>query len=89
MDGMPFYGVFLRYPSPYLREFRRKIRKTQNGSVDKRDRGLNLALPVYQFRAQNRTATGGAKDGQFNMLYPGFEHGSFGAAAGFPSQCTA
>ena len=29
--GVPFVGVFLRDPSPYLREFRRKPQKTQNG----------------------------------------------------------
>ena len=50
--------VFLRDPSPYLREFRRKPRKIPNGQVDKRDRGMNLAPPVYQFLS---TATGGAK----------------------------
>ena len=47
----PQWGVFLRDPSPYIREFRRKTRKTPNGKVDKRDRGLNLAPPVFQFRA--------------------------------------
>ena len=31
MDGMSSVGVFLRDPSPYLREFRRKPRKTPNG----------------------------------------------------------
>ena len=29
--GCPPWGVFLRDPSPYLREFRRKPRKTPNG----------------------------------------------------------
>ena len=29
--GMPSVGVFLRDPSPYLRKFRRKPRKTPNG----------------------------------------------------------
>ena len=29
--GMPSVGVFLRDPGPYLREFRRKPRKTPNG----------------------------------------------------------
>ena len=42
-------GVFLSDPSPYLGEFRRKQRKTPNGLFDKRDRGLNLAPPVFQF----------------------------------------
>ena len=51
IGGVPSVGVFLRYPSPYLREFRRKPRKTPNGWVDKRDRGLNLAPPVFQFWA--------------------------------------
>ena len=52
MGGMPSLRVFLRDPSPYLREFRRKSRKTPNGLVDKPiDQGLNLALPVFQFRA--------------------------------------
>ena len=31
LGGMPSVGVFLRDPSPYLREFRRKSRKTPNG----------------------------------------------------------
>ena len=31
IGGMPSVGVFLRDPSPYLREFRRKTRKTPNG----------------------------------------------------------
>ena len=31
MNGMPSVGFFLREPSPYLREFRRKPRKTPNG----------------------------------------------------------
>ena len=46
--GMPSMGVFIRDPSPYLPEFRRKPQKTSNGLVDKRDRGLNPAPPVYQ-----------------------------------------
>ena len=29
--GIPPWGVFLRNPSPYLREIRRKPRKTPNG----------------------------------------------------------
>ena len=47
-SGGPSVGVFLKDPSPYLREFRRKTRKTLNGEVDKRDRGLNLTPPVYK-----------------------------------------
>ena len=31
VKGVPFVGVFLRDPSPYLSEFRRKPRKTRNG----------------------------------------------------------
>ena len=31
IGGLPSVGVFLRDPSPYLREFRRKPRKTPNG----------------------------------------------------------
>ena len=44
-------GIFLRNPSPYLREFRRKPQKTPNDQVKKRDQGLNLATPVSQFQA--------------------------------------
>ena len=44
----------------YLRRFRRKTRKILNGQVDKRDRELNPAPPVYQFWVQNFSATGGA-----------------------------
>ena len=47
LSGMPSGGIFLRDPSPYLREFLSKPRKTPNGLVDKRDRELNLAPPVY------------------------------------------
>ena len=47
---MPSVGVFQRDSSPYLREFRRKPRKTPNGLVDMRDRGMDPAPPVYQFR---------------------------------------
>ena len=31
IEGVPSMGVFQRVPSPYLREFRRKPRKTLNG----------------------------------------------------------
>ena len=31
IGGMPSVGVFLRDPSPYLRVFRKKPRKTPNG----------------------------------------------------------
>ena len=41
----PSMGVFLRDPSPYLREFGRKPRKTPNDKINKRDRGLSLAYP--------------------------------------------
>ena len=47
--GLSFVGVFLCNSSPYLLEFQRKPRKTPNNEVDKRDRGLNLAPPVFQF----------------------------------------
>ena len=49
VGGEPSAGVFLRDPSPYLREFRRKPRKTPNDWVDKRDRELNPTPPVNQF----------------------------------------
>ena len=51
MGGVPSVGVFLRGPNAYLLEFRRKPRKTPNDKVDKRDRGLNLAPPIFQFWA--------------------------------------
>ena len=35
--GCPPSEVFLRVPTPYLRKFRRKTRKTPNGWIDKRD----------------------------------------------------
>ena len=38
----------------------RKPLKIPKGLVDKRDRGLNPALPAYQFREHNRLAIGGA-----------------------------
>ena len=49
IGGMPSVGVFLRDPSKFLREFRRKPRKTPNGKVDKRYQDLNVAPPVFQF----------------------------------------
>ena len=56
----PLWGVFLKDPSPYLREFWRKSRKIPNGFVDICDRGLNPAPPVYQFRGPICSATGRA-----------------------------
>ena len=32
-------------PSPYLRDFRRKSRKTPKGEMDKRDKGMNPESP--------------------------------------------
>ena len=60
MGGELSVGAFLWDPSPYLGEVRRKPQKTLSGWVDKQERGLNLAPPVYQFWAQNCSATGGA-----------------------------
>ena len=58
--GMPSRGgVFPRDPNPYLREFRSEPQKTPNGKVVKRDQEPNSAPLVYQFWAQNRSATGG------------------------------
>ena len=42
-------GVFLRDPSPYLREFQWKTGKTANGLVNKRYRELNPIPSVYYF----------------------------------------
>ena len=56
MGGMPSMESFLNDPSPYLREFRRITQKTPTGCVDKCDRGMNLAFPVYEFLC---AATGG------------------------------
>ena len=53
-------GVFLSDSSMFLHEFRRKLRKTQNGYVDKSDRGFNSASPVSQLWVQKRSTTGGA-----------------------------
>ena len=50
-------GVFLWDSNPYLREFQRKSRKTQNGKVDKRDRESKPAPPAYQFWEQSHSAT--------------------------------
>ena len=58
-EKMPSVKLFLRDPTPYLPEFRRKLRKTPNGWIDKRDRELNPAPSVYQFWGQNRSTTGG------------------------------
>ena len=58
VGDMPSVGVFLRDSNPYLREFRRKPRKTPSDWVDKRDRESKPAPPIYQFWALNRSATG-------------------------------
>ena len=42
----PCMGAFLRDPSPYLREFKKKTRKTVNGKVYKRDRKSDQASPA-------------------------------------------
>ena len=60
----PPWKVFQRDSSPYLSKFRRKPRKTPNGKVDKRDRGMNLAPPIYHFLS---AVTGEAKDGQLDI----------------------
>ena len=49
IGGVLSVGVFLGDSSQYLHEFRRKPRKTPNGWIDKRDRSLNLAPPIFQF----------------------------------------
>ena len=54
--GMPSVEVLLRDRSPYLHDFRKNSIRLRS---DKRDRELNPALPVYKFRVQNRSATGG------------------------------
>ena len=61
IGGMPSVWFILRDPNPFLREFRRKSRKTPNDYVDKRDLESNPAPSVYQFRAQNRSTIGGAQ----------------------------
>ena len=45
----PPWGVFLREPSPHLCEFRKKLWKIPNVKVDRCDRVLYPAPPVYQF----------------------------------------
>ena len=51
-----------------------------------RDRGLNLAPLFNKFWTQNRLATGGAKDKQFDIhILPG----TFGAESGSPNHYTA
>ena len=52
------FEIIKKGGSPYLSEFQRKPQKI---AVDRRDRGLNQAPPVYQFRGQNHSATGGAE----------------------------
>ena len=71
--GVPSVRIFLRDLSSYLREFQRKPRKNSNGEVDKRDRGLNPALSVYQLWGQNLSATGGANfTGYLEMILQHF-----------------
>ena len=60
IGGLLSVGVFLRDPNPYLREFRRKPRKTPDSQVDKRDRGLNpWHLSSSHFEKRYHTATSG------------------------------
>ena len=83
---MPYVGFLLSDPSPYLREFQRKPRKTLKDYVDKRDRGMSLAPLVYQFL---NAATSGAKDGQLDIhALPGIRTWTFVVAASFPNHYT-
>ena len=49
-----FIRVFLRDPSPYLRKFRNKPRKTPIGYFDKRDRGLVWFGDVFVAQAPRK-----------------------------------
>ena len=51
MGWMPSVAIFLRDPSPYLREFRRKPVKTPNRQVNKHDPGVEpgTSLKYGQF----------------------------------------
>ena len=61
LRGMPSVEIFLRDPSPHIREFRRKPWKTPKGLVDKRDLVLNLA--------QNRFTTGVKANVVSNVMF--------------------
>ena len=58
MGGVPSVGGLSKGSWILDPVFTRVSEKTMENS-DKRDRGLNLTPPVYQFLAQNSLATGG------------------------------
>ena len=91
MGEMPSEEVFLRVPSPYLCEFRRKPQKISKGYVLQARLGIEsvtFCLPVLKRRTAQ--PLGGPRTDSFNFHpYPGFEPGTFNAAAGFPSHYTA
>ena len=58
--GVPSVGSFLRDSKPVFTPFSKKTQKTPNSSVDKRDRVLNQATPVFQFWALPLQDTGRA-----------------------------
>ena len=64
VDCLAWGGVFLRDPSPYIREFRKKTPKTPKSYVDKRERWMNLVSPVYLFLS---SAIGVAYIGWFDI----------------------
>ena len=83
MGVKPSVGVFLRDPSPYLREFRRKPRKTPNGLVNKRNRGIEPGtsrLPILEHKIA-QPLVGPRMDNLTSMHCLGFEPETFGAAA--------
>ena len=62
MGGIPSVGGPCMGSQPvFMKVLELKPLKTPNSKVDKRNRGLNPAPPVYQFRVQNSSATGGAQ----------------------------
>ena len=89
MGGVPSVGVFLRNPCPYLRVF---LRKPGANLLDRQARP-EIKPGTSRLQAfERRTAqplVGPRMDNLTSMLYPGFEPGTFGAAAGFPSHYTA
>ena len=90
MDGVPSVGVFLRDPSPYLPVFRRKITENSDRIERQAQQGIEpgtFRLPVFECRTTQPLVD--KADSLTSMPYPGFEPGTFGAAAGFPGHYTA
>ena len=67
MGGVPSVGVFLRDPSSIYASFGDNNGKLRTASSTSATEDWTWHLPSTSFLTQNRSATGGANDGQFDI----------------------